>query len=170
MTSRETEATPTEIVVGLNETAASVAALQWAAEYAARTGATMRLVHAFEVEPSEMFGVSAELRHTMVQDARAGLSRMARDTIGVIVSSDSWRLEIVEGPTGPVLVEMAADAELLVLGTGEHTGVRRLLGSVSHYCLSHAMQPIVAVPSRAGQSQHATVAGTNETLVAGPPR
>jgi nucleotide-binding universal stress UspA family protein len=48
-----------------------------------------------------------------------------------------------------------------VVGTGEHTGVRRLLeGSVSHYCLSHAACPVVAVPAaRAAQDELATVAG-----------
>jgi hypothetical protein len=35
-----------------------------------------------------------------------------------------------------------------VLGTREHTGLRRaVVGSVSHYCLSHAVPPVVAVPA-----------------------
>ena len=36
------------------------------------------------------------------------------------------------------------------MGTREHAGLRRLLsGSVSHYCLSHAVCPVVAVPAPA---------------------
>ena len=36
---------------------------------------------------------------------------------------------------------------LLVVGTKEHSGLRRAVsGSVSHYCLSHAEVPVVAVP------------------------
>jgi nucleotide-binding universal stress UspA family protein len=36
---------------------------------------------------------------------------------------------------------------VLVVGTREHTGLRRAVaGSVSHYCLSHAGVPVVAVP------------------------
>jgi nucleotide-binding universal stress UspA family protein len=35
-----------------------------------------------------------------------------------------------------------------VVGTQEHTGLRRAVaGSVSHYCLSHADVPVVAVPA-----------------------
>ena len=35
-----------------------------------------------------------------------------------------------------------------MVGTREHVGLGRLLtGSVSHYCLSHAGCPVVAVPS-----------------------
>ena len=37
------------------------------------------------------------------------------------------------------------------LGTGAHTGLRRLAaGSVSHYCLAHALRPVVAVPAQPG--------------------
>jgi nucleotide-binding universal stress UspA family protein len=58
-------------------------------------------------------------------------------------------LDVVEGPAGPVLVERARRAALLVVGTREHVGLRRLVaGSVSHYCLSHAECPVVAVAEK----------------------
>ena len=39
-------------------------------------------------------------------------------------------------------------SRLLVVGTREHVGLGRLLtSSVSHYCLSHALCPVVAVPA-----------------------
>jgi hypothetical protein len=42
----------------------------------------------------------------------------------------------------------AERAALSVVGTREHVGLGRLLsGSVSHYCLSHALCPIVAAPA-----------------------
>jgi hypothetical protein len=44
---------------------------------------------------------------------------------------------------------------MLVVGTREHTGVRRLVGgSVSHYCLSHASCPVVAVPGPVAEPVH----------------
>jgi len=61
----------------------------------------------------------------------------------------SWMLTFAEGDAGEVLVRLAEDNEfeLLVVGTQEHVGFRRaVLGSVSHYCLSHARCPVVAVP------------------------
>jgi nucleotide-binding universal stress UspA family protein len=157
-----TQATSTaEIIMGLDQSPASVAALHWAAEYAARTGGFIRVVHAFELEPSEMYGPAAELRQSMFQELRETLSPLARDTIGPTLPPASWQLDIVEGVTGRVLVDAAKNAELLVLGTGAHSGVRRLLGSVSHYCLSHATTPVVAVPGHAHNvpTQHAPVAG-----------
>jgi nucleotide-binding universal stress UspA family protein len=59
-----------------------------------------------------------------------------------------WTLKCFAGDPGPVLRSQAKDADLLVVGTGEHVGLGRLLvGSVSHRCLSHATCPVVAVPA-----------------------
>jgi hypothetical protein len=61
-----------------------------------------------------------------------------------------WSMEFLRGEPGPVLVRKAKDAQLLVIGTREHVGIGRLLvGSISHYCLSHASCPVVAVPAEA---------------------
>jgi nucleotide-binding universal stress UspA family protein len=47
-----------------------------------------------------------------------------------------------------LLRRQSEEADLLVVGTGDHVGLGRLLvGSVSHYCLSHAKCPVVAVPA-----------------------
>jgi nucleotide-binding universal stress UspA family protein len=52
------------------------------------------------------------------------------------------------GPPGPVLVDAAAGALMLVVGSREHHPLYRLVhGSVSHYCLSRARCPVVAVPA-----------------------
>jgi nucleotide-binding universal stress UspA family protein len=80
-------------------------------------------------------------------DLRTRLVDMVTDAIGPSTGPAPWTLDIVHGPPGPALVRRARSADLLVVGTGEHAGVRRLVnGSVSHYCLSHAHGPVVAVP------------------------
>ena len=59
-----------------------------------------------------------------------------------------WRLQFFGDEPGPALVRESARSAMLVIGTREHVGFGRILsGSVSHYCLSHARCPIVAVPS-----------------------
>jgi nucleotide-binding universal stress UspA family protein len=59
-----------------------------------------------------------------------------------------WIMQFASGDTGQVLVRQSKDARLLVVGTREHVGLGRLLtSSVSHYCLSHALCPVVAVPA-----------------------
>jgi nucleotide-binding universal stress UspA family protein len=138
------------VVVGVDESPQSVAALRWAAAYAANSAAELRLVHAFTLEPSEMYGSTAGLRDEIKRDARAKLTEMATGALGSSPEAGKWRLDVVEGHAGPVLVELSQQADLLVLGTREHTGLRRLVsGSVSHHCLSHAHGPVVAVPMSA---------------------
>jgi nucleotide-binding universal stress UspA family protein len=65
----------------------------------------------------------------------------------IVSPRPDWVLQFASGDTGPVLVRQSEDARLLVLGTREHVGLGRLVsGSVGHYCLSHAVCPVVAVP------------------------
>ena len=73
----------------------------------------------------------------------------------------NWILQFASGDTGHILVEQSQDARLLVVGTREHAGLRRLLsGSVSHYCLSHAACPVVAVPAPAvDRAEHSETPG-----------
>ncbi|GAA1430519.1 hypothetical protein GCM10009616_15320 [Microlunatus lacustris] len=60
----------------------------------------------------------------------------------------SWSLRFLDGPVGHTIVDAAAEAQLLVVGTRGHRGLERLLvGSVSHYCLAHATCPVVSVPA-----------------------
>jgi nucleotide-binding universal stress UspA family protein len=55
---------------------------------------------------------------------------------------------VVRGEAGPVLTEVAAEADdVLVIGAGQHGLLHRLLGCrVSRYCLGHTCCPLVAVP------------------------
>jgi len=55
---------------------------------------------------------------------------------------------VLRGEAGWVLVNVASQAgDLLVVGTGRHGGLSRLLhGGVSRYCLLHARCPVLAVP------------------------
>jgi nucleotide-binding universal stress UspA family protein len=65
-----------------------------------------------------------------------------------IAPEDDWSLEFAKGKSGHVLVNASRQARLLVVGTGEHVGLGRImLGSTSHYCLGHASCPVVAVPA-----------------------
>jgi nucleotide-binding universal stress UspA family protein len=101
--------TRNEIVVGLDDSPSSKAALSWAAEQAIRTHTVLRAVHALDWPYGAAY--------------------------------------VAKGEPGGVLVRQSGDAQLLVVGTREHVGLGRLLvGSISHYCLSHAVCPVVAVP------------------------
>jgi len=56
------------------------------------------------------------------------------------------RLTVREGHPAPVLLEEAAHAELLVVGSRGHGAfMGMVLGSVSEHCVSHATCPVVVV-------------------------
>ena len=142
---------PGEIVVGVDGGPAAAAAVRWAAEQSRLTGLPLCVVHAWQMSAFEAAAMSSgsgagELLQAADANARARATKWVRDALGAPGNKLLWRLEIVEAGAGPALVAESRGAHLLVVGTQEHTGLRRaVLGSVSHYCLSHAEAPVVAV-------------------------
>ena len=139
-----------EIVVGLDVSQASHGALAWAANQARSTGAELRAVHAL-LEPALMFASVGQLSvpTSLVGDDR--VEQAYRDAVTAVWETvqpePSWRLEFYNADPRSLLVAQSERAGLLVIGTREHVGWGRILnGSVSHYCLSHATCPVVAVP------------------------
>jgi nucleotide-binding universal stress UspA family protein len=148
----DTPAVPrNEIVVGIDHSPASAAALRWAAEQSKATETPMRLVNTWQLSAAASAAVisgAAEYLEAASGDARARATRWVLDTLGGDTAQVRWTLEVHEGGAGPVLVTTAHGARMLVVGTHEHTGLRRAVsGSVSHYALSHADVPVVAVPA-----------------------
>lgn len=143
---------PGEIVVGVDGGPAAAAAVRWAAEQSRLTGLPLCVAHAWQMGAFEAAAAASgsgttELLQAAGVNARAQATQWVRDALGPQGNKLPWRLEIVEAAPGPALVAESRGAHLLVIGTQEHTGLRRaVLGSVSHYCLSHAQAPVVAVP------------------------
>ena len=116
-----------EIVVGLNDSPSSKLALEWAAQEAKGTDAVLRAVHVF----------SGELEDTDRQAIAA--------VFEAVTPRPNWVLEFLAGYAGEVLVRQSKDARLLVVGARDHG--YRFVGSVCHYCVSHAACPVVAMPT-----------------------
>jgi nucleotide-binding universal stress UspA family protein len=158
-----------EIVVGLDLSPSSALALHWAAAQARRTGARLRAVHALSLPLA--LGVAGLVTYpAAVSDNRVEASY--REAVTAVWDSvqpePDWRLMFFGDEPGPVLVRESARSAMLVIGTREHVGFGRILsGSVSHYCLSHARCPIVAVPSmHVGQRIDTDPAASAATLPA----
>jgi nucleotide-binding universal stress UspA family protein len=139
-----------EIVVGLDDSPSGKAALDWAAGQATSVGATLRAVHVLDW-PYGLSSIGFPRPVDMMNVSREELDDSYRQAITEVFEAVSpylgWTLHFASGDTGKVLVQQSKDARLLV-GTREHIGLGRLLsGSVSHYCLSHAACPVVAVPA-----------------------
>ena len=140
-----------EIVVGVDGGRAAAAAVRWAAEQSRLVGIPLCVVHTWQLGAFESAALAArsgtaDLRQAASADARAQATQWVNDALGPQGNRLLWRLEVVEAAPGPALVAESRGAHLLVIGTREHTGLRRaVLGSVSHYCVSHAEVPVVAV-------------------------
>ena len=135
------------IVVGIDGSAASVAALRWAAAEARVRHATLVVAHAWELPPMAVAPFAASIDPVEVEAAAARVVDDAlehEDLEGVGVER-----AVVGGPAVMSLLELAREATLLVVGargSGGFAGL--LLGSVSEQVVRHAPCPVVVVPAR----------------------
>jgi nucleotide-binding universal stress UspA family protein len=140
--------TRNEIIVGLDDSPSGRAALSWAARQAVLADSLLRAIHVLDWP----YGVATDSGVNASQRSHDEIDESYRSSITAVFEQVSprpdWQLELARGDAGPVLVREAKDAQLLVVGTREHVGLGRLLvGSISHYCLTHAACPVVAVPA-----------------------
>jgi nucleotide-binding universal stress UspA family protein len=139
------------IVVGVDGSDGSIRALEWAATEARLRRLPLKLVRAWHPPPDLYVGIGwTNLDGDALGDLRRLAEQRLRETCtersGVLEGLDVERA-VVEGPAASVLVEAAADAELLVVGTRGHGGFAGLLlGSVSAQCAHHSRCPLVIVP------------------------
>jgi nucleotide-binding universal stress UspA family protein len=100
-----------------------------------------------------------------IKELRVGVRRFVREFVADLVADspdvdvDAVAIHNEETPA-QVLVEEAADAELLVVGSRGLGGFRELLlGSVSHQCVQHATCPVVVIRgSRSSHERHHALA------------
>jgi nucleotide-binding universal stress UspA family protein len=139
----------TSIVVGVDGTESSRAALAFALSEATLHGARVDVITAWE--PPQTYsptGVLPDLdswRQTaqQVQDGQLSAVLAELDQPPVISRS------ILQGPAGALLVDVARASEFLVVGTGRKGALKRaVLGSVSEHCVRHATCPVAVVPGR----------------------
>jgi nucleotide-binding universal stress UspA family protein len=133
------------IVVGIDGSPSSVAALEWAAHQAELTGGTIRAVAAWEWPVSQGWAIPYPDDWDPAADVRAALDGVL-DTAKAAHPSVDFERKVVEGNPAVVLVEASTGADLLVVGSrgrGEFAGM--LLGSVSDHCVHHATCPITVV-------------------------
>lgn len=144
------------VVVGVDGSADSRAALVHALAAAARRGAALRVVSTFPLQTYWWGGwplgiPMAEVHHdleTRVRDLLAEV-RSGSAVAGVAGAAHvEVALDIAAGPAAGRLVDSSTGAGLLVVGT-HGRGVARdvLLGSVAMHCVAHAHCPVLVVRS-----------------------
>jgi nucleotide-binding universal stress UspA family protein len=137
------------VVAGVDGSPESIAALRWASQYAAATGATVRVVRAWHypsaVGPAPVGLAPEAVTSEVEQHIREELSESVAQ---VYPDQAAARLEIrvSYGHPAEVLIGESKAADLLVVGHRGHgafTGM--LVGSVSIHCVTHASCPVVVV-------------------------
>ena len=141
---------PRRIVVGVNGSPASMAAIRWAAREAALRGVVLHAVHAWE---HPLFGRAPYAPGAPAGD-RAAAASLLTTAVRAALGEDSTAdplLEVAEGLAARVLLRCAAGAELLVLGgksaAESHSAYQFTphVGAVARCCLYAAPCPVVVV-------------------------
>jgi nucleotide-binding universal stress UspA family protein len=137
------------IVVGVDGSPSSKAALAWAVRQAELAGATVEAIIAWHY-PVMIGGIPfAPIEAVQTTDygefAAMALNDAVRETVdpdGSVKVSTTVR----EGNAAQVLVDASSGADLLVVGSRGHGGfTEALLGSVSQACVHQARCPIVII-------------------------
>lgn len=146
MIGRKDEESSGRIVVGIDGSAGSSAALSWALEEAQARDAQVTVVHAWQpaIGAAEtMSVVDLGVVVGVVEDNARAVLDEALDRAG----TDRAAGRLVCAAAGAALLEAAEDADLLVVGARNHHGiVGAILGSVADYVARHATVPVVVVP------------------------
>ena len=151
------EDAPLGVLVGVDGSDQSVSAARWAQREAGLRGEPLTLVTAYSIPA--YWGYGADAGGAVLDDSRLreGVQALLEEVAGKL-DADGVRPELrVEiGDAAGVLVELSADASLLVSGARGRGGfMGRLLGSVAAALPGHAHCPVAIIPagveaSRAG--------------------
>lgn len=156
------------IVVGLDGSEQSAAALRWSVEECRLRGSALIAVHVWQSpfllglrDPAlgwPYFDPEVIDPEHLKELARDQLSQAVAPARGAGVELQEL---LVEGNPAEALIELSAEAEMLVLGSRGHTALSGLLlGSVSHACAMHATCPVVVVR---GAAEPAAAPGRADT-------
>jgi nucleotide-binding universal stress UspA family protein len=146
---------PDTIVVGVDGSPESLAALRWAADEARLRGARLVAVHAwpfvaplevgapgvFPVPAVDLPGAVEAERDAAEAELEAALANAFPEGAPVEVES-----KLVEDDAGEALVRESKEADLVVIGWRGRSGIAAaLLGSISKHVVDHAPCPVVVV-------------------------
>jgi len=128
------------IAVGVDGSAGSREALQWAVAQAELSGAAVQAVMAWQLP--EVYSMVAR---DYEADARLELQTAIEETLAPDQRSHVTNL-LTPGRPGHVLVDASRNAQLLVVGSHGHGElIGKFVDSVSAHCIYHAECPVVVV-------------------------
>jgi nucleotide-binding universal stress UspA family protein len=159
------------VLVGVDGSPESGAALKYAVAEANRRGARLRVVSTYFPEYS-VHGHTQPLTasETGIEvDVEAQTRRMAEEALAGDAVGPPIEIVVAAGPAAGVLIDKSGEVDVLVLGHRGRGGfASMLLGSVSLQCVLHAHCPVIVVrptgPTESAPIAEPVVAGTTESV------
>ena len=166
---RNTE--PKPIVVAVDGSPHSDAAVEWAARESVLRHASVALVHAITPMPGNLADAAA----------RSNVDRWYKDNANTVVAAAEATFRaahgqsrtvdiqttVLEAPVLAALIDMSARAQLIVVGSRGQGAIGRLLmGSVSTGLVHHAQCPVAVIPldeTRNAPDRHPVLLGVDGT-------
>jgi nucleotide-binding universal stress UspA family protein len=146
----DTVTTTGPVVVGIDGSPASDAAVRWGAAAAADRGEGLVLVHAWQAAPATGFDAMpitqdvVDAQESAARQVVADAIRVARDSAtGVVIEH-----VLAAGSPSMLLGAESEHASLVVVGAHGHAGISgQVVGSVTRACLDAVRCPVVVVPA-----------------------
>jgi nucleotide-binding universal stress UspA family protein len=156
-----------EIIVGVDGSPASRAAVEWAAVAAVRRSSELVAVHVYDWR---VVGARMPVAGGYAEEHKAQAEQLVASAVAdarAFEPTVNVRGEAIVGAVGPTLVNLSAKARLVVLGSRGRGGFASLLlGSVSQQVATHAAGPVVVVRGRASDAVGPVVVGVDGSAAA----
>jgi nucleotide-binding universal stress UspA family protein len=158
----------TRIVVGVDGSAGSTAAVRWAAAEAQRRDLELRVLTAYQRQhPGLHFTAGRQTQREAEQEANAVVHAAVTEARSVAPNVEV-RAVALAGYAVPVLLHAAEEAALLVVGCRGEGGLPGMpSGSVGNQVATHAKASVVIVRGRPGADSGPVVAGVDDGPSAG---
>lgn len=152
------------VIAGTDGSQESIRAVEWAAREAALRKSTLRIV-AIPVLPQRMIPSPAtpETVGGMVERSMRRALAAAAQEAAALEPDLAIETQLLDGAPARVLVEAAAEASMLVLGSRGAGGFSAMiLGSVSRYVATHAAVPVVVAREETLATHREIVVGVRD--------
>jgi len=143
------------ILVGVDGSACSRAALRWAADEAVMRNVPLTLVHVLHTPKGSWssWGLSTSpLPADFDQERKEQALQVMDEAVTLIEDADEHRgrlsinTELLSSPVVPTLIDLTDQAQMIVVGSRGHNVLQRgLLGSVSTGLIHHARCPVAVI-------------------------
>ena len=132
------------VIVGVDGSDPSLAALKFASEYTQNLKGSLRAISTWN---SPVGDAALSLSWSPEENAELELKRVSREVLGDPLP-DWYDLTVREGSAARTLLDESRSADVLIVGNRGHGGfVGLLLGSVSSQCAAHSSCPVIVVHS-----------------------